>query len=165
MAIDYAKRRAFRQAPPVESIHRAAAFVTRQNSARGARWRLDPDWRVLSIGRRTQRYAIEFPVPGVDERERIWRQGFPESVDTGDLDFRFLARQFAFSGGHIRSVIFNACLQAAAEPEGEPAEGKVGRPSMRQVLIQVRRELQKLNRSAGDDLFGVYARLLLEEAA
>ncbi|GGX79792.1 hypothetical protein GCM10007160_04010 [Litchfieldella qijiaojingensis] len=114
---------------------------------------------------RRLRYVIEFPVPGVDERERIWRQGFPAHVDTDGLDFRFLARQFAFSGGHIRSVIFNACLQAAAEPEGEPATGKVGKPSMRQVLVQVKRELQKLNRAADDELFGSYARLLGEETA
>jgi vesicle-fusing ATPase len=114
---------------------------------------------------RRLRYCIEFPVPGVDERERIWRGGFPDRADTSDLDFRFLARQFAFAGGHIRSVIFNACLQAAAEPEGEPDEGKAGKPSMRQVLMQVRRELQKLNRSAGDDLFGIYAELLVEQAA
>jgi len=109
---------------------------------------------------RRLRYVIEFPVPGVDERERIWNQGFPAQVDTRDLDFRFLARQFAFSGGHIRSVIFNACLQAAAAPEGKPGVGKVGRPSMRQVLIQVRRELQKLNRAADDELFGKYAVML-----
>ncbi len=114
---------------------------------------------------RRLRYCIDFPVPGVDERERIWRQGFPDKADTSDLDFRFLARQFAFSGGHIRSVIFNSCLQSAAAPEGEPAADKVGKPSMRQVLVQVRRELQKLNRSAGDELFGRYADLLEDQAA
>jgi vesicle-fusing ATPase len=114
---------------------------------------------------RRLRYVIEFPVPGIEERERIWRLGFPQHVDTSALDFRFLARQFAFSGGHIRSVIFNACLQAAAKPEHSPATGKVGKPSMRQVLLQVRRELQKLNRAADEELFGNYARLLEEKAA
>ncbi len=114
---------------------------------------------------RRLRYVIEFPVPGTDERERIWKQGFPAQVDTSELDFRFLARQFAFSGGHIRSVIFNSCLQAAAEPEGSPAKGKVGKPSMRQVLIQIRRELQKLNRATDDELFGRYAALMKESAA
>ena len=114
---------------------------------------------------RRLRYVIEFPVPGVDERERIWKQGFPEQVDTSDLDFRFLARQFAFSGGHIRSVIFNSCLQAAAQPESSPAKAKVGKPSMRQVLVQVRRELQKLNRATDDELFGRYAALLKENVA
>lgn len=114
---------------------------------------------------RRLRYVIEFPVPGIDERERIWRRGFPDHVDTSALDFRFLARQFAFAGGHIRSVIFNACLQAAACPELTPARGKVGKPSMRQVLLQVRRELQKLNRAADEELFGNYARLLEEKAA
>ncbi len=109
---------------------------------------------------RRLRYSLAFPIPDAEQREAIWRGGFPEAVDTGDLDFRFLARQFAFSGGHIKSVIFNACLQAAVEPQGQPASGKVGRPSMAQVLLQVKRELQKLDRTHGAGQFGTYAGLL-----
>jgi hypothetical protein len=107
---------------------------------------------------RRLRYLIEFPVPGAPERERIWRAGFPDGVVVDDLDFRYLAKQFALSGGHIRSVIFNACLQAAYAPVDKPLPpGKRGRVGMPDVLTQLRRELQKMNRAAGDEQFGVYA--------
>lgn len=115
---------------------------------------------------RRLRYVIEFPIPGVPERERIWRAAIPAHVDADDLDFRFLARQFAFSGGHIRSVIFNACLQAAGTPPAAPLpKGKVGRLSMRDVLVQVKRELDKLNRAASHEQFGTYAQSIAEWAA
>lgn len=107
---------------------------------------------------RRLRYLIEFPVPGVPERERIWRAGFPNGVVVEDLDFRYLAKQFALSGGHIRSVIFNACLQAAHVPVDMPLPpGKCGRVGMPDVLTQLRRELQKMNRPAGNEQFGAYA--------
>jgi hypothetical protein len=107
---------------------------------------------------RRLRYVIEFPLPGPAERERIWRAGFPAGVDTSGLDFRFLAKQFALAGGHIRSVIFNACLQAAHRPPEQPLPpGKVGRVEMAELLLQLKRELQKTNRAAGDEQFGAYA--------
>jgi vesicle-fusing ATPase len=112
---------------------------------------------------RRLRYVLEFPTPGVVERERIWRAGIPPHVDAEALDFHFLAKQFAFTGGHIRSVIFNACLQAANSPPEAPLPaGKVGRLRMRDVLVQVKRELDKLNRAAGDEQFGIYAPRLAE---
>jgi hypothetical protein len=115
---------------------------------------------------RRLRYVVEFPIPGVPERERIWRAGIPARVDAEELDFRFLAKQFALSGGHIRSVIFNACLQAAGTPPEVPLpNGKVGRLTMRDVLVQVKRELDKLNRAASDEQFGAYAQSIAEWAA
>jgi vesicle-fusing ATPase len=114
---------------------------------------------------RRLRYSLAFPIPDVAQREAIWRSAFPAPVDTTDLDFRFLARQFAFSGGHIKSVVFNTCLQAAADPQGEPAGDLVGRPSMRQVLLQVKRELQKLDRLSGIEQFGPHAALVTEGEA
>lgn len=115
---------------------------------------------------RRLRYVIEFPMPGVPERERIWRASIPAHVDAEELDFHFLAKQFSFAGGHIRSVIFNACLQAASSPpESQLPAGKVGRLTMRDVLVQVKRELDKLNRAAGDEQFGSYAGAIAEWAA
>lgn len=109
---------------------------------------------------RRLRYVVEFPLPGVSERERIWRQVFPAGIDTTELDFRYLARQFPISGGHIRSIAFNACL-ASANTQTQ-ADRRV---AMRAVLIAVKRELDKLNRAAGEELFGAYAPLLRGQVA
>jgi hypothetical protein len=108
---------------------------------------------------RRLRFVVEFPMPGVAERERIWRQVFPPAADVAALDFAFLAGQFTLSGGHIRSIAFAACLQSAAS--AAPGERKV---AMDTVLAAVRRELEKLNRVAGDAVFGPHAITLLERA-
>ncbi len=112
-------------------------------------------------------YVVEFPQSGADERERIWRQVFPERVATDTIDFAFLAVKFPLAGGHIRSIAFNACLQAAASKNGEGAGngGYVGRVDMSNVLMAVKRELAKLERSVNAELFGNYASLVQEVSA
>lgn len=104
---------------------------------------------------RRLRYIIEFPVPDTAERRSIWRRVFPASIDTSELDIDFLARQFRFTGGHIRSVALNAALQAAAQGD----EPKV---SMAGVLVATLRELEKLRRKAGADIFGRYWKVVEE---
>lgn len=110
---------------------------------------------------RRLRYVIEFPVPDNKERERIWRQVFPDQIETSELDFSYLARQFALAGGHIRSVSFNACLQAATrKPDPNLAEGKVGAVTMEDVLVQIKRELQKTSRASDSKQFGKYGPIM-----
>jgi hypothetical protein len=104
---------------------------------------------------RRLRYIVEFPLPGVPERERIWRQVFPAGIDIGELDFGYLARTFQLAGGHIRSIAFNACLQAAASAP----KARVG---MREVLMAVKRELDKMNRPSGKELFAPHGDLIAE---
>ena len=107
---------------------------------------------------RRLRYVIEFPMPDVEERKRIWQQVFPDNVDISELDIRFLAKQFQLSGGHIRSIAFNACLRAA-DVSVISSRGRVGMPD---VLVAVKRELEKMNRSASDELFGQYSHVFKE---
>ncbi len=107
---------------------------------------------------RRLRYIVEFPLPGAPERERIWRRVFPEAVDVGEIDFPYLARSFQLAGGHIRSIAFNACLQAA----GSEARPRVG---MREVLVAVKRELDKMNRPSNREVFAPYGDLLGEVLA
>jgi hypothetical protein len=112
---------------------------------------------------RRLRCVVEFPLPGIPERERLWRGVFPANVNTSELDFRYLARQFALSGGHIRSIAFNACLLSAAhEVNGEVNDARV---TMSTVVVAVKRELDKLNRVAGEELFGAYAPMVREHIA
>ena len=63
---------------------------------------------------RRLRFVVDFPLPDVAERQRIWAVAIPDGVDASALDFDFLAERFPLAGGHIRSAIFNACLQSAA---------------------------------------------------
>ena len=93
--------------------------------------------------------AVEFPPPGREEREAIWRRSFPPRADVSALDVPFLARAFALTGGHIRTVALNAAMRAAARGEA--------RMGMRDVLIAVKRELEKLDRTAGPDLFAQWS--------
>ncbi|AYF90643.1 ATP-binding protein [Pseudomonas sp. DY-1] len=101
---------------------------------------------------RRLRIVIEFPLPGVEERLRIWRSVIPASVDASSLDFDFLAQRFALAGGHIRGVVFNACLQSAAE-------GAPRRLDMPAVVRALQREYDKLDRANSLDQFGPYAAL------
>jgi hypothetical protein len=105
---------------------------------------------------RRLRFVVEFPLPGVAERLRIWRSVIPDGVDASEVDFPFLAQRFALAGGHIRGIVFQACLQSAAE-------GAPRRLSMPAVVRAVRREYEKLDRANSLDQFGPYAELIASE--
>jgi hypothetical protein len=128
---------------------------------------------------RRLRYIIDFPLPDVKERRRIWQQVIPTYVDGSQLNVDFLAKQFPLAGGHIRSIVFNACLQAAGNGKGVWGEGEIGRGGeavprdswevkelhplpMEQVVIAVKREYDKLNRSISLQQFGPYTKLIEE---
>ncbi|WP_313915805.1 ATP-binding protein [Tahibacter sp.] len=102
---------------------------------------------------RRLRSVIEFPLPGVAERERIWRSVIPPQVDASALDFAFLAQRFALAGGHIRAIVFQACLQSAQA-------GAARRLDMPAVVRAVQREYDKLERAHSLDQFGPYAPLI-----
>ncbi len=95
---------------------------------------------------RRLRYLVDFPLPGPDERQRIWAQCIPENVDASALDFVFLAQRIPLAGGHIRAIIFHACL-ACAQPGGIRAL------TMPAVLRAVRSEYEKLDRAFSLDQF------------
>jgi SpoVK/Ycf46/Vps4 family AAA+-type ATPase len=62
------------------------------------------------------RYRLEFPLPDAAERERIWRGQMPaEAPVAADLDFSWLAREFAFNGGTIKNVVLRAAFDAATD--------------------------------------------------
>jgi hypothetical protein len=109
---------------------------------------------------RRLRFVMEFPIPSQEERKQIWKNVFPESVDITELDLHYLAKQFQLSGGHIRSIAFNACLRAAREHGNE--QRKV---SMADLLLSLKRELEKMERSADVESFGHYSKLLREAVA
>ncbi len=59
---------------------------------------------------------IKFRLPDEDMRERIWRLHMPGRVKVSeDVDFKFLARRFKFSGGNIKNAVLNALRRIASE--------------------------------------------------
>lgn len=102
------------------------------------------------------RYVVEFPLPEVKERRKIWNEML-ETVDFAeDIDTGFLAKQFAISGGHIKSVVQNATAIARL------SDGKQKNFDTVDVLVSVYRELEKLGRPITADQFGSFKNLVLE---
>lgn len=108
---------------------------------------------------RRLRYVVDFPLPSAEERERIWRQAVPGKVESSGLNFEFLARQFSLTGGNIRSVIFNACLQSTS---GSRSSGhRQGHLlTMEKIIIAIKREYEKAGRSISLEDFGPYASIV-----
>jgi ATPase family associated with various cellular activities (AAA) len=99
---------------------------------------------------RRLRFLIDFPLPGVDERLRIWKSVVPDGVDASELDFPFLAKRFPLAGGHLRAIVFHACLLSAAP-------GGPRRLTMPAIIAAVRREYDKLDRTLSAEQYGPYA--------
>ena len=70
------------------------------------------------------RTHVLFEMPGVDEREQIWRVQMHPTLTplADDVDFRTLAETYEVSGGDIRNAVLKAALAAAATPQARHAE-------------------------------------------
>ncbi len=81
---------------------------------------------------------VEFQLPGVADRRRIWEQIWPQATprDAG-LDLDFLARRIEVAGGSIRNIALAGAFLAAADG---------GVVTMAHVLHATRREYQKMGK-------------------
>src|SRR5438128_2369276 len=70
------------------------------------------------------RAHVRFEMPGVEEREQIWRVQIHLSKTplARDVDFRALAEEFAVSGGDIKNAVLKAAATAAADSRSERAK-------------------------------------------
>jgi hypothetical protein len=67
---------------------------------------------------RRMQFVVEFPLPDVECRERLWRGMFPVSAPVDDsVDNAYLARQFELTGGDIRNIVLDAAFHAAQNDE------------------------------------------------
>jgi len=83
-------------------------------------------------------YVIDFPLPDEDSRELLWRQMFPpETPLAQEVDWCFLAKQFALAGGDIKNVALEAAFLAAQD-------GRV--ITMQQLVRALARQLLKQGR-------------------
>jgi SpoVK/Ycf46/Vps4 family AAA+-type ATPase len=64
------------------------------------------------------RTHVRFEMPGLEEREQIWRvQLHPLKTPLApDVNFRFLAERYEVSGGDIKNAVLKAATMAASEP-------------------------------------------------
>jgi hypothetical protein len=84
------------------------------------------------------RTHILFEMPGVDEREKIWRSQLHarKTPLADDVDFRALAERFAGSGGDIKNAVLKAAQAAVAEP-GPDAEKKIAQHHFERAMEEV----------------------------
>jgi SpoVK/Ycf46/Vps4 family AAA+-type ATPase len=63
------------------------------------------------------RTHVLFEMPGVDEREQIWRAQMHPTLTplSADVNFRALAERYEASGGDIRNAVLKAAMAAASE--------------------------------------------------
>jgi SpoVK/Ycf46/Vps4 family AAA+-type ATPase len=82
--------------------------------------------------------TVEFQLPGVADRRRIWEQIWPAATphDAG-LDLDFLARRIEVTGSSIRNIALAGAFLAAADG---------GVVTMAHVLRATRREYQKMGK-------------------
>ena len=94
---------------------------------------------------RRLRFIVNFPFPGVAERQVMWEKVFPPETPTKDLDFNRLAR-WNLTGASIHNVALNAAFLAAHAGTGI---------TMALVLAAARSEFRKLDRPVNEADFRV----------
>jgi SpoVK/Ycf46/Vps4 family AAA+-type ATPase len=84
------------------------------------------------------RTHVLFEMPGVEEREQIWRvQMHPTLTPLApDVDFRALAERYEATGGDIRNAVLKAAMAAAAEP-GRDASKMIHQRHLDDGIIEV----------------------------
>jgi hypothetical protein len=105
---------------------------------------------------RRMQFVIEFPLPGIVEREQLWRSMFPATAPLApDIDFEFLGRRFELAGGDIRNVALDAAFLAARHDQS------IG---MRHIVPALAREVVKQGRSPSAAEFRQHFSLLESSA-
>ncbi len=97
------------------------------------------------------RFTVHFPLPDEMTRKEIWQSAFAAETPVGYMDYDYLARQFEFSGGQIKNVVWNACFFAARE--NSPVE-------MQHMVRAIQMELTKDKKVSFAEALGAYASLI-----
>jgi SpoVK/Ycf46/Vps4 family AAA+-type ATPase len=98
------------------------------------------------------RTHVMFEMPGVEEREQIWRvQLHPSKTPLADdVDFRALAERHEASGGDIKNAVLKAAAAAAAEPGPDLAK-RIHQQHFEQAMQEVRSAKAVMRQSLLDD--------------
>ena len=61
-------------------------------------------------------FVVEFPLPAVEHRKRIWERAFPNSFPIADdVHLSVLAKDLNLTGGNIKSIALHAAYLASAK--------------------------------------------------
>lgn len=96
---------------------------------------------------RRMKYVLKYQSPDAVMRRRIWENCLPPELPREELDLDFLSKQFDFTGGIIKNVIYTACVMAVHDRK---------KLCMEHVLNAVRAEYEKLERPVTKDIWGEY---------
>jgi SpoVK/Ycf46/Vps4 family AAA+-type ATPase len=93
-------------------------------------------------------FTLEFPLPDVIDRLRIWEQIWPVATPCSpELDLAYLARRIEVAGGNIRNIALASAFLAVADG---------GVVTMRHLLHATQREYQKMGKVLTTKEFGDY---------
>ena len=60
------------------------------------------------------KFIMEFPKPDAATRAKLWRNLIPKTAPLApEVDFQELGNRFEISGGHIKSAVFRAAVEAS----------------------------------------------------
>ncbi len=97
------------------------------------------------------RFYVQFWEPDEEIRYEIWKSVFPKEAPVDpEVDFRELAAIFNFTGAIIKNVALQAAYLAAE------SGGKIG---LLEIMVAVRRELEKNRRMLSQDEMGKFGYL------
>ena len=97
------------------------------------------------------RFTVHFPMPDENTRKEIWMSAFGNDTPKGYIDYDYLAKQFEFSGGQIKNVVWNACFFAADD---------TGTVEMQHIVRAIKMELTKDKKVSFQEALGAYAHLV-----
>lgn len=99
---------------------------------------------------RRMKYVLKYQSPDARIRRSIWEDCLPPELPKEDLDLDYLSRQFNFTGGVIKNIVYVACVIAIHEGT---------KLCMEHILRAIRAEYEKMERTVTKDMWGEYGYL------
>ncbi|MBD2112571.1 MULTISPECIES: ATP-binding protein [Cyanophyceae] len=94
---------------------------------------------------RRLRFIIDFPLPSVQERYRIWQHIWPQSLPLdSEINWIVVAKQFDLTGGNIRNIALATAFLAANEGD---------KVTISHIQQAIRREYQKMGKPMTNEAF------------
>ncbi|MDE7273910.1 MAG: ATP-binding protein [Lachnospiraceae bacterium] len=100
---------------------------------------------------RRMKYVLKYQSPDAAMRRSIWEDCLPPELPREELDIDYLSKQFDFTGGIIKNVVYAACVMAIHDRR---------KLCMEHVLSAVRAEYEKLERPVTREMWGKYGELM-----